>query len=181
MASLKCSKNLFFSIAEVKTVEYIGISKFMVCFFQTQVPQVNRNGYGHTPSAPHPENYDEVSDPLLFFERNRIKQLQDERLHIQKKTFTKWVNSFLNRVSLWFIFLTNWRHFLFVQVMLFVLFFSTFTWLGRGSVSLDSLFSFILFSNAVKFFCRILVKGFCVLFVSLLRLLFGKVRVFFFL
>ncbi|CAI4223262.1 unnamed protein product [Auanema sp. JU1783] len=52
-------------------------------------------------SAPSPRMDDEeYHDETLFFERSRIKQLQDERVHIQKKTFTKWCNSFLNRARL---------------------------------------------------------------------------------
>ncbi|GMT09275.1 hypothetical protein PFISCL1PPCAC_572, partial [Pristionchus fissidentatus] len=50
---------------------------------------------------PMPPPMDDVySDETLYFERSRIKQLQDERVHIQKKTFTKWCNSFLNRARL---------------------------------------------------------------------------------
>ncbi|CAK1587955.1 unnamed protein product [Parnassius mnemosyne] len=39
-------------------------------------------------------------DDTLKFEQGRIKALQEERLHIQKKTFTKWVNSFLQKARM---------------------------------------------------------------------------------
>jgi len=32
------------------------------------------------------------------FEKGRIQQLKDEREMIQKKTYTKWMNSFLSKV-----------------------------------------------------------------------------------
>lgn len=41
----------------------------------------------------------DYSDPIASFEKGRIKVLQDERVRIQKKTFTKWCNSFLDKVT----------------------------------------------------------------------------------
>lgn len=48
-------------------------------------------------------------DGIHKFENERIKTLQEERLHIQKKTFTKWMNSFLSKVR---------THFLITQIIL---------------------------------------------------------------
>ncbi|KAK6758912.1 hypothetical protein RB195_016254 [Necator americanus] len=65
---------------------------------RVRVPRANGTPAG---AAPSPRNDDDdFANETLFFERNRIKQLQDERVHIQKKTFTKWCNSFLNRARL---------------------------------------------------------------------------------
>lgn len=41
-----------------------------------------------------------LEDDTHDFEKGRIRALRDERLYIQKKTFTKWVNSFLIKVRI---------------------------------------------------------------------------------
>jgi len=42
----------------------------------------------------------EIKDSAAKYEQERIQVLQQERVHVQKKTFTKWCNSFLEKVSL---------------------------------------------------------------------------------
>ena len=43
----------------------------------------------------------ELQDGGTKFEKGRIAVLQQERVYIQKKTFTKWCNSFLEKVSVY--------------------------------------------------------------------------------
>lgn len=48
------------------------------------------------------------------FEKGRIKALQDERIYIQKKTFTKWANAFLEKVRIRPYVLTQQTAYIFV-------------------------------------------------------------------
>ncbi|KAI1720497.1 spectrin repeat domain-containing protein [Ditylenchus destructor] len=67
-----------------------------------QKPQQTHHQYYYSQQQPSPPTMDndELQDETLYFERNRIQQLKDERIHIQKKTFTKWCNSYLNKARL---------------------------------------------------------------------------------
>ena len=61
----------------------------------SQITKTTRTIYSPTATAIDNDQQDET----VYFEKNRIQQLKDERIHIQKKTFTKWCNSYLNKVG----------------------------------------------------------------------------------
>jgi hypothetical protein len=52
----------------------------------------------YSPTANTVDDY--IQDETLYFEKSRIQQLRDERIHIQKKTFKKWCNSYLNKARM---------------------------------------------------------------------------------
>uniref|UniRef100_A0A7E4UVW3 Spectrin beta chain n=1 Tax=Panagrellus redivivus TaxID=6233 RepID=A0A7E4UVW3_PANRE len=54
---------------------------------------------GYPSGGPEPTD-EEIMDETAYYERSRIGVLIDERAAIQKKTFTKWCNSYLNKARL---------------------------------------------------------------------------------
>uniref|UniRef100_A0A914RGN9 Uncharacterized protein n=1 Tax=Parascaris equorum TaxID=6256 RepID=A0A914RGN9_PAREQ len=54
-----------------------------------QVPQVNRGGFSNGPSSNHPEDYDEFTDPTLFFEHLKLNCIVPVLLNLN---FVVWGN-----------------------------------------------------------------------------------------
>jgi len=55
-------------------------------------------------ASPDSDDRPEIKDSAAKYEQERIQVLQQERVHVQKKTFTKWCNSFLEKVGVSLVF-----------------------------------------------------------------------------
>jgi len=78
-------------------------------------------------SSASPDSEEKVKDSAAKYEQERIQVLQQERVHVQKKTFTKWCNSFLEKVRFfvkayfWLLVIFNSMSVGFYQYFLFAL------------------------------------------------------------
>lgn len=82
---------------------------------KTSYSKITTTSTVYSPMPPSAATDDFIQDETLYFEKSRIQQLRDERklssalfpnlpivisgIVIQKKTFTKWCNSYLNKVN----------------------------------------------------------------------------------